>query len=266
MNAIPSSAPKADANMVILRCPNCHSAEPVAAEAISEGVQVVICRQCGEGWAAKSVPATIQRSDCEDENGRSLVWADAQTIDAVRRPLVAYSGDEPDPWARRIESDYDRPEARTSPVFGWLIMLVSGLFLAGFFGARQQVVTAVPDLAGLYAAIGLPVNMSGLDIVDVSAAAESSGFEVAFKIEGAVRNISDGDMVVPALKIDFLDRYSRLVHTIPIAAPAEALGAGKLAEFKRSLKDFPRESVSVRVTFQEGSANKPVKIVARSGG
>ena len=266
MNAIPSPAPKPDDGLVILRCPNCHSAEPIAADALSDGVQVVICRQCGEGWAAKSVPATIQRSDCEDENGRSLVWADAQTIDAVRRPLVAYAGDDQDPWARRMEADHDRPEERTSPVFGWLLMLVSAAFLAGFFGARQQVVAAVPDLAGLYAAIGLPVNMSGLDIVEVRAAAESSGFETAFKIEGAVRNISEGDMAVPALKVDFLDRYSRLVHTIPINAPAPSLKPGMQSQFSQSIKDYPKESVSVRVTFQEMVAGLPVKIVARGGG
>jgi hypothetical protein len=266
MNAIPTPAPKAADDLVILRCPNCHSAEPIAAEAISEGVQVVICRQCGEGWAAKSVPAPIKRSDCEDENGRSLVWADAQTIDAVRRPLVAYGADEPDPWTRRLESDHDRPEARTSPVFGWLVMLLSVAFLAGFFGARQQVVATIPDLAGFYAAVGLPVNMSGLDIVDVDAAAESTGFETEFRIAGAVRNISDVEMAVPALKVDFLDRYSRLVHTIALSAPAESLSAGGEAAFKQSIKHLPKESVSVRVTFMQPDNIRPVKVVARDGG
>ena len=266
MNVMASAIPNPDSEMVILRCPNCHSAEPVAAEAISEGVQVVICRQCGEGWAAKPEPAPERQSDCEDENGRSLVWADARTIDAVRRPLVAYAGDEPDPWARRIETDFDQPEHRSSPVFGWLIVLVSGLFLAGFFGARQQVVAAVPDLAGLYAAIGLPVNMTGLDIVEVRASAESSGFETSFRIEGAVRNITRGDMAVPALKVEFLDRYSRLVHSVPLASPVQSLRAGKQAGFNQSIKDFPKESVSVRVTFQDASAMQPVRVVSRGGG
>jgi hypothetical protein len=73
-------------------------------------------------------------------------------------------------------------------------------------------------------------------------------------------------MAVPALKLDFLDRYSRLVHSTPIAAPAQTLSAGKQAQFSQSIADFPKESVSVRVTFQEMAAGKPVKIVARSGG
>ena len=81
-----------------------------------------------------------------------------------------------------------------------------------------------------------------------------------------VRNISLGDMVVPALKVDFLDRYSRLVHSTAINAPAQTLSAGKQAQFSQAIKDFPRESVSVRVTFQEMAAGEPVKIVARSGG
>ena len=56
MNAISVPSPGTDDQLVILRCPNCHSAEPIKAAAISEGVQVVICRQCGEGWAAKPEP------------------------------------------------------------------------------------------------------------------------------------------------------------------------------------------------------------------
>lgn len=268
MNANPASVPRVSASrddhMVILRCPNCHSAEPILAEALSEGVQVVICRQCGEGWAAKPDSVT-KRSDCEDERGRSLVWSDAHTIDAVRRPLVAYSGDDPDPWAKRIEADCDAPEIRRSPVAGWLVVIVSGLFLTGFFGARQQMVAAVPDLAGLYAAIGLPVNMSALDIVDVRAGAESTGFESVFKIEGAVRNTSDSVVKVPALKIEFLDRYSRLVREISLAAPVGSLNGRAQAGFSEAIKDFPRESVSVRVRFLEDPGRRPVRIVARGG-
>lgn len=266
MNAIPSAMPNSAEELVILRCPKCHSAEPIAAEAISEGVQVVICRQCGEGWAAKAEEPRMRRSDCEDEQGRSLIWADARTIDAVRRPLVAFNDDEPDPWALRIESDYEPAEIRRSPVYGWLVFLVSGLFLAGFFGARQQIVTAVPDLAGLYAAVGLPVNMSGLDIVDVVAAAEPTGFETKFSIKGAVRNIAETELPVPALKVEFLDRYSRLVHTEILNAPAESLASGRQVTFDQRLAQYPRESVKVRVTFRSSDAGGPVKVVARGGG
>ncbi len=266
MNAIPSAMPSPADELVILRCPKCHSAEPIAAEAIAEGVQVVICRQCGEGWAAKAEERPVRRSDCEDEQGRSLVWADARTIDAVRRPLVAYNDDEPDPWALRIETDYEPAEVRRSPVFGWLVVLVSGLFLAGFFGARQQIVAAVPDLGGLYASVGMPVNMSGLDIVSVKAAAEQTGFETRFRVDGAVRNISQAELAVPALNIEFLDRYGRLVHTEKLASPVESLAAGRQVAFNHMLKDFPRQSVRVRVRFQPSERGRPVNIAARGGG
>jgi len=266
MNAISSPVPGADDHLVILRCPNCQSSEPIKAAAISEGVQVVICRQCGEGWAAKPAMESVPKSDCLDASGRSLIWADAHTIDAVRRPLVAYSDDHPDPWARRLESDYDMPEKRTSPVFGWLVVLLSGLFLAGFFGARQQVVAAVPDLAGLYAMIGLPAHGSPLDIVDVKAAVESTGFETTFNIALSVRNRAEREMTVPDLRIEFLDRYSRLVRAVPMTAAADRLAAGKRMDFRQSIKDFPRESVSVRVTFQNKTGQRQAMIAARSGG
>jgi hypothetical protein len=266
MNAIPSAMPGSAEELVILRCPKCHSAEPIAAEAIAEGVQVVICRQCGEGWAAKAEERPVRRSDCEDEQGRSLVWADARTIDAVRRPLVAFNDDEPDPWALRIESDHEPVEVRRSPVYSWLVFLVSGLFLAGFFGAREQIVTAVPDLAGLYAAVGLPVNMSGLEIAGVKAAAEPTGFETRFRVTGAVRNISQAELAVPPLKVEFLDRYGRLLHTIELASPAQSLAAGRQAAFSHVLKDYPWQSVRVRVTFKPPERGRPVSVAARGGG
>lgn len=265
MNAIPSPGPEADDRLVILRCPNCHSAEPIKAAAISEGVQVVICRQCGEGWAAKPQPEPVCRSDCEDEQGRSLIWADARTIDAVRRPLVVHGGNRPDPWSRRVEADHDVPERRMSPVLGWLVVLISGLFLAGFFGARNEVVAAVPDLAGLYAAIGLPAHNGDLDIVNVTAKAESTGFETTFSIAGSVHNRSEKAMAVPDLKIEFLDRYSRLVRSVPMAIPVDSLAGGRRVDFRQSIRDFPRESVSVRVTFQNGKARDAMRIAARGG-
>ncbi len=265
MNALPSPAPVADDHLVILRCPNCQSSEPIQAAAISEGVQVVICRQCGEGWAAKPAMESLPKSDCLDASGRSLIWADAHTIDAVRRPLVAYSDKQPDPWARRLESDRDTVQKPTSPVFGWLIVLLSGLFLAGFFGARQQVVAAVPDLAGLYAMIGLPAHGSPLEIVDVRAAAESTGFETVFNLAASVVNRSEGELVVPDLRIEFLDRYSRLVRAVPLAAPDIKLAAGRRMKFTQSFSDYPRESVSVRLTFQHDSGSQRTRIAGRSG-
>ena len=52
-------------------------------------------------------------------------------------------------------------------------MIAAGMaalfFLAAFFGGREAAVAALPDLAGLYAAIGLPVNLDGFAIADVKA-------------------------------------------------------------------------------------------------
>lgn len=265
MNAISVPAPGTDDRLVILRCPNCHSAEPIKAAAISEGVQVVICRQCGEGWAARPEQERVRRSDCEDEQGRSLIWADARTIDAVRRPLVAQGKNRADPWSRRIEADRDATEQQSSPVLACLVVLISGLFLGGFFGARHQVVAAVPDLAGLYAAIGLPANNMALDIVNVSAKAESTGFESVFDITGTVFNRSEDAAAVPDLRIEFLDRYSRLVRSVPMAIPVDSLASGRRVDFRQSMRDFPKESVAVRVTFQDGKRKDVVKIASRGG-
>ncbi len=265
MNAISVPSPGTDDQLVILRCPNCHSAEPIKAAAISEGVQVVICRQCGEGWAAKPEPEPVRRSDCEDEQGRSLVWADARTIDAVRRPLVAQGENQPDPWTRRLEADRDIPEKRPSPIYSWLIVLISVAFLAGFFGARHQVVAAVPDLAGFYATIGLPAGNRDLDIVNVTAKAGSTGFETQFNIAGSVYNRSEEPMAVPDLKIEFLDRYSRLVRSLPMTLPIESLASERRVKFRQTIQDFPKEAVTIRVTFQNKEMNTAVKIAARGG-
>ena len=71
--------------------------------------------------------------------------------------------------------------------------MAAALFLAAFFGGRQAAVAAIPDLAGLYAAVGLPVNLDGLAIEDVEAerAPTFAGFKL--KVRATIRNIGKSE-------------------------------------------------------------------------
>ena len=92
---------------------------------------------------------------------------------------------------------------------------------------------ALPDLAGLYAALGMPVNLDGLAIEDVQAERSEVGEEGAqILVRGTIRNVSGGELPIPALAASFYDaaRHARrLARLRPAGAPHGGRRAGAVS-------------------------------------
>jgi predicted Zn finger-like uncharacterized protein len=65
---------------------------------------------------------------------------------------------------------------------------------------RQDVVRAVPDLAGLYARLGMAVNIRGLELRDVSARVDFEAGQPVTVIEGSIVNPTRDQLAVPRLR------------------------------------------------------------------
>ncbi len=69
-----------------------------------------------------------------------------------------------------------------------LVLLVAVVAVA--FLGRTALVSAAPGLARLYAAIGLPVNVVGLDLVDVYPSRDVEGGAPGLVVEGTIVNVA----------------------------------------------------------------------------
>jgi hypothetical protein len=116
-------------------------------------------------------------------------------------------------------------------------------FLAAFVFGRESAVSALPGLAGLYAAAGLPVNPSGLLIADLHVTRPAAGLTVSFMIS----NLTSETVAISAVLVELRDARRAVVHQLSVPPPVDRLPAGSAAPFAFNLQAAPNETKSVVV-------------------
>lgn len=135
-----------------------------------------------------------------------------------------------------------------STVVGVAAALVFFLSVGALFG-REQVVRLFPDFAGLYAAVGLPVNLRGLAFGDVQTSRELDGATPVLVVEGTITNVTTGVRPVPSLRFSLLSALDREVYAWTMEAPKDRIGAGETIRFKSRLPAPPDAAVDAQVRF-----------------
>jgi hypothetical protein len=137
-------------------------------------------------------------------------------------------------------------------------MILAGIIMVGAaFWGRAQVVRAVPATAALYASIGLPVNLRGLEFHAVRSELVTAGTDTVLVVEGEIANISGRDAPVPPIEIGVRGAEGQMLYTWINEPPRETLGTSDTARFSARLAAPPVEARQVLVRFaagQEGAA------------
>ena len=77
---------------------------------------------------------------------------------------------------------------------------------------RQTIAQLWPQSASLYAAIGLPVNLRGIALTDVSYKQEFEDGQPVLSVTGKVVNISDREQPVPEIRVVITDDARRELY------------------------------------------------------
>jgi hypothetical protein len=236
---------------VVLRCPACGANER-ADPAVLADTPTIVCRDCGETW-----PAALPR-----EKRRALVPARgpaAGLIEAERRPLVSYSNGTSEAWAAKMAGDIlpEAPRQRshlpmTAAAFAAL------LFLGGFVGGREAAVRTVPDLAGLYAAIGLPVDLDGL-VLEGIAAERAAGEGGPIVVRGSIRNVSGVEQVAPPLAVTLRDEAGAPAGIRDFDPPARSIAPGAREPFVLEIANAERQASEIVLRFRRPADAAPAE-------
>lgn len=231
------------AGQVVVRCPGCGAAETVDAAALA-GQSTIHCRECGETWPAPASTA----------NRRKLVTRierRAPVLVAEKRTVVSYSekGAE-NAWKSKIEGDYWPEPPRHSRLPMLAAAVASLFFFAAFLGGRQAAVAALPDLAGLYAAIGLPVNLDGFRITDVKAERVPALGGTRLIVHANVENIGSADRPIPALATLLYSEAAAPAGAYGFDAPERVVTAGETVALAMQLESAPKQAAEVVVRFR----------------
>ena len=137
------------------------------------------------------------------------------------------------------------------PSLSRLQALILGLLIidAMLIGWRTDVVRLLPQTASLYAAIGMPVNLRGLGLDDLSTATEMHDGVPILVVRGKIVNVTGALVEVPRLKLVVRDGARREIYSWTVAASAARLLPYQSADFSSRLASPPAGTKDVMVRF-----------------
>jgi hypothetical protein len=136
--------------------------------------------------------------------------------------------------------------------------------LATLAVSRESVVQAWPKSASAYAAIGLPVNPTGLVIERQQATPSFMEGRPAIIVRGSIRNVRTQPVIAPPLEITLLDGGGKALATKISQAVNPSVPAGASRYFEETVLDPPGAVAEVEVKFaldhKTGGPAEPAKL------
>ncbi|GJD99654.1 zinc-ribbon domain-containing protein [Methylobacterium isbiliense] len=224
---------------MLIVCPSCASEYTLDPERIGPEGRTVRCAACREPWfvARPADPAAAPPPDLAPD----LAPPGEAVFTAVDAPVPVVP---PAAAGPRIRF---RLPARTGLALG--LALLAALPAAALV-AREGVVRAAPQTARLYAGLGLPVNLRGLELRDVVAFQAPDGPEGGrLVVEGDVVSASPHPRAVPPLALEIRDEHDHVIYRWTAEAPRARLEPEESARFRAELAAPPAKGRRVLVRF-----------------
>jgi len=243
---------------MLIVCPSCSSEYRIDADRIGMEGRSVRCAACRETWFI--TPADVLAGHEAELSAGIGADPDADAAWEEATALVRRDSDVPAPAIRVPDrrslrgGGARRAFAGLSPSLALGLTLLAALPLVCL--ARTNVVRAIPQTASLFARIGLPVNLRGIEIRDVVAFSNPAedGRPAELVVEGDLVGVARADMPVTPLSVEIRDAGGRAVQTFSVPAPRATLAASETARFRASLTAPPPQGRAVVLRFAEADA------------
>lgn len=121
--------------------------------------------------------------------------------------------------------------------------------VAGAAVFRQDVAEIWPRSASAFAAVGLDVNVYGLEFEDIAVERAFDGATPILLVSGEVRNIGRDDKAAPPIRITLRDGHSNELFEVIHSMNGVAVPAGAGAPFQVRLENPPAEAVDLEASF-----------------
>jgi len=273
---------------MIITCPHCQTKYQVTYEAIGSAGRKVQCAHCHQAWTQGAVSEErrahtdhdtdklfdAMAEDALDEAMSAEESAVAEQRAAASPPLVSGlpQGIDAAEFKKRQQAFSRRQNAVTSRlplarlrrgarVAG--VVMLAGI-VGGAYFLRVPIVERYPDLAGLYEAVGLGVNVVGLDFAGLETLKTLSGGNDVLTVSAQIVGQSRTPVAVPPVVVSLLDETGHAVYEWSVSPQVRDLMAGERATFDTRLSLPPSEAVRVRLSFAgQGATQGNSNLAAR---
>lgn len=119
---------------------------------------------------------------------------------------------------------------------------------------RTEIVRSLPDLAGAYAALGMRVNVVGLEFRDLQTLVTLRGGANVMKVDARIYSVAPRAIVVPPVVVTLLDELGTALYEWSVTPGVRDLEPGEVVDFTTQLSSPPVGATRVRLTFSGGRA------------
>jgi hypothetical protein len=134
-----------------------------------------------------------------------------------------------------------------APVAAALLATLLGAM--ALIGLREKIVSVAPPAAAVYSAIGLPVNLSGLELRGVRSRITMEGERKVLAIEGEIVNLRRDANPVPPVALTVRADNGTSKYSWTARAPKGRLDPGETVAFRARLAAPPEGASDVLVRF-----------------
>jgi predicted Zn finger-like uncharacterized protein len=239
---------------MILTCTSCSTRYYADDAAIGPTGRTVRCAACGFSWFAEhhdtrgsaEAPPLFARPEAPAK--------EPLTRERVERLRQAAEQPGPAPSAaakfRAQQAERMRRERTRAAAVVWT---ATGAALAasatGMVAFRQDVAEVWPRSASAFAALGLDVNVYGLEFYDLRVERAFDGPTPLLLVSGEVRNIGRDDKPVPPVRISLRDTNSHEIFELVNNVTDVPIAAGASVPFQIRVENPPSDAVDLETTF-----------------
>lgn len=270
----------ADLATVLIACPNCGTRYQVPYGTLGAAGREVQCAQCGKPWHAVAdapappppidpdmlfTPADEAALDRSFEHEAQAVARSAddvakeKTLAEIRAAIAPRPKPPlPDPGLAKAKSSFDRRQreviarlpfnrfrriARLSALAALLSLPVLGFLL------RVELVRNFPSMAAVYAAVGLPVNVIGLEFTDAKTLKTLREGKTVMTISAKIRSIAGQNVKVPQVLVSLLNDSGATLYEWTATPQAPDMEPGEALDFSTEVNSPPDGATRVRLSF-----------------
>ncbi len=231
---------------MILTCTSCSTRYYADDATIGPSGRTVRCAACGNEWFAE---AQLVLSEAAGPKSEPLT---RERVERMRRAATE-AGPGPAPSAaaryRQQQADRMRRERTRAAVVAWgATGAALAASVAGAAVFRQDVAEIWPRSASAFAAVGLDVNVYGLEFENIAVERAFEGATPVLLVTGDVRNIGHSDKAAPPIRITLRDQHSNELYEF-IQAMDGHIGAGGQTPFHIRMENPPDAAVDMEASF-----------------
>jgi predicted Zn finger-like uncharacterized protein len=280
--------------MVVIVCPHCGTRYQVPAETLGPRGREVQCAHCSKSWPAapgagehvrdpdqifdETAERDLDAAFAEEEKAAVAAAMPEPTAEEAVRPVEEIRAalapetktEDPKAKTRRDKAFARRQISRTAKLplarirraarlvaLGLLLtLLVAGVAF------RTEIVRSFPALAGVYAALGMNVNIVGLEFRDTHTLMTLRSDANVLKLDARIYSVASRPVIVPPVVVTLLDESGTALYEWSVTPETRDLEPGEVVDFTTQLTSPPPGATRVRLTFSGGRAQSETPIAA----